>query len=129
MNPQPFVTLPPVTQKEVDLAGKTAIITGSNISLGFECAIQLLDLNLSRLILAVRNESKNHNAKKRMLAGGNLKHTTEVWPLNLANYKSIMSFAERSKGLYHLDIFVNNEAVSKAAFESNKNTGHVPSVS
>lgn len=124
MKRQLFGTPPLVTRKEVDLTGKTAIITGSNTGLGFECAIQLLDLNLRRLILAVRNESKGEEAKKALLTGRNQEHTIEVWPLDLDSYESVTFFAKRAKGLDRLDIFINNAAVSKAAFEINKNTGH-----
>ncbi|KAH0371406.1 hypothetical protein KCU65_g1864, partial [Aureobasidium melanogenum] len=42
-----FVTPPLVSPQEVDLMGKTAIITGSNVGLGLECARQLLDLKLT----------------------------------------------------------------------------------
>lgn len=51
---QLFVHTPSVSRQEVDLKGKTAIITGSNSGIGLECARQLLDLGLGKLILAVR---------------------------------------------------------------------------
>lgn len=125
MKRQLFVNPPAVTREEVDLDGKTAIITGSNSGLGFECARQLLDLGLSRLILAVRNESKGQAAKQKLLAGKSPdKQVVEVWPLDLMSYESITSFVERVKGLDRLDIFVNNAGVSKLAFEINENTGH-----
>ncbi|OTA57983.1 retinol dehydrogenase 12 [Hypoxylon sp. EC38] len=125
MKRQLFSNIPIVTRTEVDLQGKTAIITGSNTGLGLECARQLLDLGLSRLILAVRNESKGENAKKDLLVGRSPdKQVVEVWLLDLTNYESVTSFAERAKGLDRLDILINNAAVSKLAYETSKYTGH-----
>ncbi|OTA85287.1 hypothetical protein M434DRAFT_377149 [Hypoxylon sp. CO27-5] len=112
MKRQLFSSIPVVTRKEVDFEGKTAIITGSNIGLGFERARQFLDLGLSRLILAVRNESKGQNAKKELLMGRS------------PNAQAI----ERAKGLQRLDILINNAAVSKLAYEASKHTGHEETV-
>ncbi|KAL7942018.1 hypothetical protein V8C42DRAFT_355142 [Trichoderma barbatum] len=84
---------PAWTQKDADLSGKTAIITGSNTGLGFECSRQLLDLGLERLILGVRSETKGEEAKKALLSGRKSNSTPiiEVWKLDLSNYDSIMS--------------------------------------
>lgn len=43
--------------------GKTVIVTGSNTGLGQETARHFARLGASRLILAVRNLDKGHNAK------------------------------------------------------------------
>jgi len=108
-----FVTPPAVKRRDVDLSGKTAIITGSNQGLGLETARQLLDLG-SKVILAVRNESKGEAARKELARGRNLEPgMIEVWKLDLASYESIISFAERSKGLQHLDIAVLNAGIYK----------------
>ncbi|RYP06576.1 hypothetical protein DL764_003075 [Monosporascus ibericus] len=118
-----------VTRKEVDLAGHTAVITGSNSGLGFECAKQLLDLGLSKLILAVRSEAKGEAAKKTLLATRTSKKiSVEVWKLDLSYYESITTFAERTKTLERLNIFINNAGVSKKNFENNKYSGHEESV-
>ncbi|THC94063.1 hypothetical protein EYZ11_006472 [Aspergillus tanneri] len=61
---QLFVTPAVLSKKEFNLTGKTAIVTGSNIGLDLECARQLLDLGLSKLILAVRDESKGETAQR-----------------------------------------------------------------
>jgi FlaA1/EpsC-like NDP-sugar epimerase len=65
---QLFVT-PPLPH-DVDLRGKTAIVTGSNAGIGLECARQLLDLGVSKLIIAVRNETKGEAARKNLLSEG-----------------------------------------------------------
>lgn len=55
---QLFVTVPQISASSVNLQGKTAIVTGSNSGLGLQCARQLLTLGISKLILAVRSETK-----------------------------------------------------------------------
>ncbi|KAL4865073.1 hypothetical protein BDV12DRAFT_200457 [Aspergillus spectabilis] len=55
---QPKVTPLP---SNIDLAGKSAVITGSTAGLGLETARQLLTLKLSNLILAVRNVRKGES--------------------------------------------------------------------
>ncbi|XXG99457.1 hypothetical protein Hte_005796 [Hypoxylon texense] len=61
-----FITPPPI--RDADLKGKTAIVTGSNAGIGFECAHQLLDLGISKLILAVRNDAKGQRVKAKLLS-------------------------------------------------------------
>ncbi|EGE06038.1 short-chain dehydrogenase/reductase [Trichophyton equinum CBS 127.97] len=122
---QLFTTPPLTSPDKVDLAGKTAIITGSNTGLGFECAQQLLDLGLSKLILAVRNETKGEEARGKLLSGRNAdNHSIQVWKLDLLCYGSIVSFVERTKGLERLDFFVNNAAFTRLSFAINEKTGH-----
>lgn len=76
---QLFVKSPVILPSEVDLAGKTAIITGSSTGISLESSRQLLDLGLSRLILAVWSDSKGDAARK-IIACGEVagKHTIEV---------------------------------------------------
>lgn len=54
---QLFVTPPPVSRCDVDLDGRTIIITGASGGLGLETARQTLDLG-ARVILAVCDEDK-----------------------------------------------------------------------
>ncbi|KAJ3529293.1 hypothetical protein NM208_g9829 [Fusarium decemcellulare] len=116
---------PPYTALgQVDLAGKTAIVTGSNIGLGLECSRQLLDLGLTKLIIAVRSESKGQQAKKDLLIGRAASTIIEVWSLDLCSYDSITTFAERTKTLDRLDIVVHNAGIVKANLEINESTGH-----
>lgn len=123
---QLFNAPPEWTQKDVDLSGKTAIVTGSNTGLGFECSRQLLDLGLSKLILAVRSEVKGEEAKKALLTGRSSDKlpTIEVWKLDLSSYDSIIAFAERAKKLERLDITIHNAGLLKKTFEKNNSTGH-----
>ncbi|TVY16168.1 Short chain dehydrogenase sol3 [Lachnellula arida] len=111
--------------RDVNLADQTAIVTGSNTGIGFEVARQLLDLGLSKLILAVRNEEKGKAAMARLSTGRTLKEgTIEVWNLDMDVYDSIVAFAERTKSLQRLDIIVLNVGIAPAKRVFNENTGH-----
>lgn len=119
-----FVKAPTVTRRDANLQGKTAIVTGSNTGLGLEAARQLLDLGLSRLILAVRTVSKGEAARKE-LSSGRTPGACEidVWSLDLSSYESITRFAERAKSLERLDIAVLNAGLFKVAEEFHPFTG------
>ncbi|KAI9154973.1 Short chain dehydrogenase virG [Paramyrothecium foliicola] len=112
---QLFVKPRSLTKNEAGVQGKTAIVTGSNIGLGLEAAHQLLDLGLSKLILAVRDVAKGESARKRLLSGRNAAAVViEVWSLDLDSYDSILAFAERAKTLERLDIAILNAGLFKA---------------
>ncbi|KAK2605935.1 hypothetical protein QQS21_003661 [Conoideocrella luteorostrata] len=119
---QLFFTPEPVTG--VSLAGKTAIVTGSNAGVGLEVSRQLLDLGLSKLIMAVRNEDKGHAASANLPKGRDGKATIEVWKLGLASYDSIVAFAQRAATLERMDIAVMNAGLVMAKTALNESTGH-----
>ncbi|KAK7756578.1 hypothetical protein SLS62_001415 [Diatrype stigma] len=121
-----FVTPSALSPDDVDLRGRTAIVTGSNSGLGLECSRQLLDLGLSKLIITVRNEAKGDTAKADLSRGRNLAAgTIQVWKLDLNSYESITAFVERAKrSLEHLDIVVLNAGISSERFTLNPDTGH-----
>ncbi|KAK7946575.1 NAD(P)-binding protein [Apiospora aurea] len=113
-----------ITRQDVDLRGKTAIITGSNTGLGLETARQLLDLGLSKLIMAVRSVPKAETARESLLEGrppGSCE--IEIWSLDLSSYQSVTEFAERAKTLQRLDIAILNAALYKITEEFNPATG------
>ncbi|GAW21727.1 hypothetical protein ANO14919_112510 [Xylariales sp. No.14919] len=95
-----------------DLVGKTAIVTGSSSGIGLECARQLLDRGLNKLILAVRDERKGSIASEDLASGQNVEpNTIEVWHLDYSSYDSITNFANRARSLETLDIVVLNAGV------------------
>ncbi|KAK8076297.1 NAD(P)-binding protein [Apiospora phragmitis] len=116
----------PTLPENIDLKSKTAIVTGSNTGIGLECARQLLDLRLSRLILAVRNDAKGQQAREGLakthpsLPGDAI----EVWKLDMEDYASVTAFAERAKALARLDIIVLNAGVAKTVYKRAAATGH-----
>ncbi|ETS77907.1 hypothetical protein PFICI_09969 [Pestalotiopsis fici W106-1] len=114
-----------LTRDEVNLAGQTVIVTGSNTGIGFECSCQLMDLGVSRLILAVRSTSKGEAARNILLSKRVAdEQIVEVWQLDLSSYDSITKFAQRLKPLKCLDIFVHNAGLNKRSFQLNNETGH-----
>jgi NAD(P)-dependent dehydrogenase (short-subunit alcohol dehydrogenase family) len=106
------------------LSGKTAIVTGGNTGLGYEAALQLLGLKLSKLILAVRSLERGGEAatKIRKLYP---KATIEVWQLDMCSYPSVQAFASRVETqLSRIDIVLLNAGGMKIDFTLNKSTGH-----
>lgn len=110
------------------LSGKTAIITGGNTGLGYETALQLLDLKLSRLILAVRSPKKGDAAAAK-LHQLHPKANIEVWELDMSFYDSIQAFARRVETkLSRIDIVILNAGLMKLEFTTAKSTGHQETV-
>lgn len=119
-----FAKTTPLTKRDVDLSGKTAIITGSNTGLGLEIARQLLDLGLSKLIIAARNVPKGEAARNDLLLGRATNSCEiEVWSLDLSSYESVTKLAEKAKGPASLDIAVLNAGIYKVTEEFNPSTG------
>ncbi|KAF7367726.1 NAD(P)-binding protein [Mycena sanguinolenta] len=91
------------------LAGQTAIVTGCNTGLGFEAAMQLLELGLSRLVLAVRSTERGNAAADKM---------------RLAHPRG-QAFARRVEiQLPRIDIVILNAGLIKLAFATVESTGH-----
>lgn len=140
ITPEKFATFPqwvrrqlfehprPVT--DVDLTGKTAIVTGANQGIGFEIADQLIALGLSRLILAARDEAKGQAAADRLRArhgGKKTVATIEVWRLDMLEYDSVTGFAARAAEQLdggHLDLAVLNAGVYRVERTIVPSTGH-----
>lgn len=120
------ITFKPAEVRDVNLQGRTAIVTGSNTGTGFETGRQLLNLGLSKLILAVRNEEKGKTAAAKLLSEGRSleEGAVEVWKLDLSEYDSILAFVERTKTLERLDYVVLNAGLSPATRVFNEHTGH-----
>lgn len=119
------LTSTPKKVTDVDLRGKTAIITGGNSGIGFQSGRQLLDLGLSKLILAVRNEEKGAVALAELAKGRTLDaNAIEVWLLDLSDYSSITAFANRAHGLDRLDIVILNAGIYPAVRRFSEHTKH-----
>ncbi|KAB5514898.1 hypothetical protein GE09DRAFT_1231685 [Coniochaeta sp. 2T2.1] len=93
-----------------------------------QAGIQLLDLGLSRLILAVRSVEKGENAAA-VLRSKYPKATVDVWQLDMCSYDSIQTFARRvDSHLSRIDVVILNAGVIKLEFHSVKSTGHEETV-
>lgn len=115
----------PTEVHDVDLKGHTAIVTGSNTGVGFQTSQQLLDLGLSKLILAVRSEEKGKAAATKLASGRNLAEgAIEVWLLDQSSYDSVVAFANRVRSLDRLDFVNLNIGIAPTKREFNTHTGH-----
>lgn len=106
-----WVTLPLPISPQI-CAGKTYIVTGSNIGLGLETAKHLVRASAGRVILAVRSTSSGERARQEIEAETDRRGVADVWSLNLASYDSVLAFAKRAADeLDRLDALVENAAV------------------
>lgn len=113
---QLFIT-PTLPDRSINLQGKIAIVTRSNTGIGLECARQLLDLGLSKPIIAVRDKVKGDAAKKDLSSGRQLEENAiEVWELDMLSYDSVMAFVERIRTLQGLDIVILNIGIMKQTY-------------
>ncbi|KAK6347666.1 hypothetical protein TWF718_005505 [Orbilia javanica] len=121
-------TKPPSFPKNISLAGKVAIVTGSNTGLGFESSRQFLELGLSRLIMGVRSKERGEEAATKLKTSFP-NAIVEVWIVDMGSYDSIQKFASKvEKDLERLDIVVLNAGVSKLEFGLNGTTRHEETV-
>ena len=117
--------------KGVDLAGKTAIVTGGSSGIGVETARALASVG-ARLILPVRSRKAGEEAAADITAStGN--SAVEVADMDLADWPSVRAFADGfvARGLA-LDILINNAGIMATPerrimghFESQFGTNHL----
>lgn len=113
----------------INLKGKTAIITGASAGMGLETARQLLTLNASTVVLAVRNLHKGETCREQLLADPAVKtHNPDgavnVMQLDMDNYESIKAFATAVKAeLPVVDLLVLNAGIGLLKLERSP-SGH-----
>ncbi|KAL3897274.1 MAG: hypothetical protein SGCHY_003536 [Lobulomycetales sp.] len=99
------------TVPNVDLSGKTALVTGGNAGIGFEVSKKLYELGAS-VSIASRNVEKSKQAIEKLKSSANPVFpggSLEAYPLDLGNQDSIKTFAKTwSRAHDSLNILVNN---------------------
>ncbi|KAH7303311.1 putative short-chain dehydrogenase [Stachybotrys elegans] len=103
---------------EGSFAGKTVVVTGSNIGLGKEAARHYARLGASNIILAVRNLEKGQAAKEDIESTtGIATDVIQVWHVDMGSYASVEKFAARvSSDLDRVDIFHANAGLARTKF-------------
>ncbi len=101
-------------------AGKTVIVTGSNIGLGKEAARHFVRMGASTVILAVRSLDRGHAAKHDIEATTNCaENVIQVWRIDMASYASVQKFAARVDAeLDRVDIFIANAGVATSKYST-----------
>ncbi len=98
-----------------NLQGRTAIVTGANIGLGFQTALQLAQQGI-HVILACRSKDRAEAALKKLqaaLPNGSF----EIMLVDMGNMDSIRAFAEEChRRLTKLDLLCNNAGVINLPF-------------
>lgn len=97
-------------QKIPSQKGKVAIVTGANIGLGYETALELAKKHM-HVIMACRNLKKASIAKQNIL---NTFPTAslEIMTLDLNSLKSVRSFAEEFRSKHtQLNLLINNAGI------------------
>ncbi|KAG9084950.1 hypothetical protein FRC06_003795, partial [Ceratobasidium sp. 370] len=105
----PFAFLYPKMQRpQVDLYGKTAIVTGANSGIGYEIALALAGMG-ARVVMACRNAERGEEARRAIVKEtGN--STLELELLDCGSFSSVRDFLERweRREAKTVDILMNN---------------------
>ncbi|KAL6890805.1 hypothetical protein GGI43DRAFT_425299 [Trichoderma evansii] len=114
--------LPLLITKEL-CAGRTYIVTGSNIGLGLEAARHLVGIGAEKVIIAVRNLEAGEEAKKDIEESTGIKGVAEVWHLDLSSFASVRAFSFKAiESLGRIEAVIENAAVASTSGEAE---GHV----
>ena len=129
--PEQLATVPPVEHE--DLSGKTVVVIGANIGLGFEAVKHFAKMNPDRIILGCRSKergeatatseinpqlsyhSSSHFTYKELKAETGYE-SAELWIIDLAQISSVVDFAERfEKDGGRIDILLLNAGIEPVA--------------
>ena len=99
---------PPV-DPDVSFAGKTVLVTGANVGLGYEAAVKYAQQGCSKLILAVRSQPKGEEAKKEILRRSRRGDVSfiSILTVDLSTFDSVRAFIsalgiELGQGALHI---------------------------
>lgn len=99
-------------------AGRIILVSGANVGLGFEASLKSVQLGAEKVILAVRTLSKGEAAQKEIETRTGRKGVLEVWHLDMLDYASIKSFADRvTQKLDRLDIACLNAGIVNGEYK------------
>jgi len=114
-----LMPLPSVSSFARPLTGRTVLLTGGNVGLGFEAAKHLASLGPARLIITSRSAARAADALKAIERAGKGKvGKVEVWEIDQTSFASIRVFVDRfeREGGGKLDLLVLNAGVAQRAY-------------
>jgi len=123
---QPKVTPLPTG---IDLKGKTAVVTGASAGMGLEVTRQLLRLNISTVIMAVRNVAKGEGLAKQLrheprIQTHNPHAMIKVLELDVDKYDNVQRFAKKLREeIPVVDILILNAGIGLLKLERSP-SGH-----
>ena len=113
----------------IDLSGKTIIVTGGNVGLGYATIQQFLVNKASIVILACRTLSKGETARREILADLEVKRNNPqgkivIMKLDMERYDSVLEFANQvKKDFSTLHICLLNAGMGSWGYKKSP-TGH-----
>ncbi|EJT97349.1 NADP-binding protein [Dacryopinax primogenitus] len=120
------MSIPPLPL-DTTLQGRSVLITGANVGLGFSAALLALQLGASPLYITCRSAEKGNKARDDLLADPvvrkkNPRAIVKVYELEMSKWDGVTSFAEkflddRHKAGEGLDIAILNAAMFSIAYE------------
>ncbi|RYP78228.1 hypothetical protein DL771_000705 [Monosporascus sp. 5C6A] len=116
-------TRPKPLPANIHLRDQVAIVTGSNVGLGLAASRQLLELELSHLVIAVRSPAKG-DAAAGLLRKEFPESTISVWTIDLESYESTRAFAKQCATLPRIDIVILNAGLAKPLYATVPETGY-----
>jgi retinol dehydrogenase-12 len=137
-----LATVPSIEHE--DLSGKTVVVIGANIGLGFEAAKHFAKMNPERIILGCRSKERGEAAATSetnpLLSYHSVSHLTykelktetgyesaELWVIDLARISSVVDFAERfEKDGGRIDILLLNAGITPALKQQLTADGYEP---
>jgi retinol dehydrogenase-12 len=136
-----LTTVPRVEHE--DLSGKTVVVIGANIGLGFEAAKHFAQMNPDRIILGCRSKERGEAAvasetnsllsyhsvslKYKELKAENGYESAELWVIDLARISSVVDFSERfEKDGGRIDILLLNAGIEPVPGQQLTADGYEP---
>lgn len=113
---QCFSKPPAISSFAQDLFGRTIVIIGANVGLGYETAKHFASLKPARIILGYRNKEKAETAAKEIQEFAPSGTVVKPWVVDLTDFKTVSDFADRygEEGNGQLDILIMNAGVNVA---------------
>ena len=109
----------PPANPSTSFSGKTILITGANVGLGFEAALKFAALDAAHLILGVRSLQRGEEAKIQMFQRtGYDTRNIRLYELDMSTFASVKAFAEMiSKNETRLDVVILNAGMAAPSYK------------